>query len=233
MRIYGNFKEATNEIKRDLAEMGIEVKPKSYQDKNVEGNPDFFTKELQNYIYTVTSPKLPDLDATQPWAKLEFIERVSPTPVNPGEAYKTRPEVWNQFLNHYKEFDYTYSERLCFRSWGGVISQIENAIRILKNDPDSRQCYISIWDKDIDIIAAGGSQRIPCTLGYQFQIRNGALNVTYLQRSSDFATHFQNDLYLAHKLQLHIANELKIPVGLYTHWIGSLHIFQKDIKGVF
>jgi thymidylate synthase len=228
MRIYTNFREATNEIKRDLAEMGIDVKPHSYQNKNVEGNPEFYTKELQNYIYTVTQPKLNDLDATQPWAKLEFAERVSGNPVNPGEAYKSRSEVWNQFLNFDGEFDYTYPERLtCY----GGHNQVELTINVLRNDPDSRQCYISIWDKDI--IEAGGYSRIPCTLGYQFQIRNGALNITYLQRSSDFATHFQNDLYLAHKLQYHIADKLSIPVGLYTHWIGSLHIFQKDIKGVF
>lgn len=228
MRIYKNFSEATNEIKRDLAEMGVNVRPKSYQNKNVEDNPDFFTKELQNYMYTVTTPRLCHLKPTQPWADAEFEERMSDPPVNPGEAYKLRSEVWDQFLDSDKEFDYTYSERLTNY---GEYHQVRDALRILKKDPDSRQCFISIWDKDI--YNAGGDIRIPCTLGYQLQIRDGALNLTYLQRSSDFATHFQNDLYLAFRLQKLIALELEIPVGMYTHWIGSLHIFQKDIKGVF
>ena len=230
MRIYQNFKEATNEIKRDLAEMGITVKPKSYQNKNVEGDPNFFTRELQNYIYTVTNPKPRDLNPSQPWADAEMRERVSGKNINPGEAYKLRPDVWSEFLNADGEFDYSYPERLNMFGFN-CYSQIDHAVRILKADPSSRQCYISIWDRDI--VDAGGNTRIPCSLGYQLQIRNDALNITYLQRSSDFATHFQNDLYLAHMLQHSIANELHIPVGMYTHWIGSLHIFQKDVAGVF
>lgn len=230
MRIYSNFKDATNEIRRDLAEMGIEVKPISYQNKNVEGNPDFFTKELQNYIYAVTKPVPQDLQPIQPWADAEFQERISGDCLNPGEAYKLRPGVWDQFLNYYNKFDYTYPDRI-YGSESQDINQIEAAINVLEHDPNSRQCFISIWNEDI--YDAGGDRRIPCTLGYQLQIRGGALNITYLQRSSDFATHFQNDLYLAHRLQMHIAEKLNIPVGMYTHWIGSLHVFNKDIKGVF
>ena len=41
MRIYTNWDECYNEILRDLAEMGIVVRPKTMQDKNVEGNPDY------------------------------------------------------------------------------------------------------------------------------------------------------------------------------------------------
>ena len=40
MRIYMNWNEAYEEIKRDLAEMGINVYPKTMQDKYVEGNED-------------------------------------------------------------------------------------------------------------------------------------------------------------------------------------------------
>ena len=49
-RIYNKFDEALSEIGRDLAEMGISVHPKTWQDKDVSDNPDFETKELQNYI---------------------------------------------------------------------------------------------------------------------------------------------------------------------------------------
>ena len=51
MRIFMNFNEAKEEIKRDLAEMGIVVKPKTMQDKIIEGNEDYETKELQNYSF--------------------------------------------------------------------------------------------------------------------------------------------------------------------------------------
>ena len=83
-RIFKDFREATNEIKRDLAEMGISVHPQTYQDKFVGNDPNFSTFELQNYMYSVSSPLVTDLSPTQPWADREFIERTAQDPINPG-----------------------------------------------------------------------------------------------------------------------------------------------------
>ena len=57
MRIFRNCREAASEIKREVAEMGKVVKLKTYQDKNIDGNPDFFTKELLSYSYMIHEPK--------------------------------------------------------------------------------------------------------------------------------------------------------------------------------
>ena len=43
MRIYINADEMIEETKRDLAEMGIVVRPATMQDKYVKGNPDYET----------------------------------------------------------------------------------------------------------------------------------------------------------------------------------------------
>jgi len=225
MRIYQNFKEAHNEVKRDLAEMGIRVHPHSYQNKNIKDDPAFETVELQNYMYCVTQPRLEDLTPTQPWADAEFEERISRDPVNPGEAWKLRPDVWEQFINDSGRFDYTYGGRLS--------TQYKEIINELKFNPDSRQLYLGVWDRVLDSRGIGGWRRIPCTLGYLFQARQGQLHMTYLMRSSDFITHFQNDVYLAFKMQCWIAGQAGIPVGRFTHYMGSLHVFQKDIGGIF
>ena len=67
MRIFSNFAEALNEIKRDLAEMGTEIHPQTMQDKYVGDNPDYITKELQNLITPLRScSSLDDLPYT-PW----------------------------------------------------------------------------------------------------------------------------------------------------------------------
>ena len=226
MRIYSNFPEALNEIKRDLAEMGIRIHTRTYQDKFIGDDPDFETLEIQNYAYTVTQPKLTDLNPTQPWADAEFMERLSGKPQNPGEAWKLRREVWDDFLDQDGQFGYTYSERLA------EYGQVNRIVKALDNDPLSRQAFISVWQPS-DVQYLGGISRVPCTLGYLLQIRQDQLNLTYLQRSCDFATHMQNDIYLAHKLQVTVAEMLNVPVGLYSHWFGSLHIFKKDVKGVF
>lgn len=206
-------------------EMGIPVHPKSYQNKIVEGNSDFDTLELQNYIYTVTEPRLDDLNPTQPWADAEFLERVNYKVINPGEAWKLRPEVWDQFINEYDKFDYTYNQRMR--------RQLKKIMDELVRNPESRQLYLSIWDPFEDIDGLGGQYRVPCSLGYQFQFRQGQLHMTYMMRSSDLATHFENDVYLAHKLQCYVAQQTNLPVGRFTHYIASLHLFRKDGEGVF
>ena len=69
MRIYTNWQECYEEVKRDLAEMGIRVFPKSMQDKK----GDFETLELQNYSYSLLNANSSDISGViQPWADSEF-----------------------------------------------------------------------------------------------------------------------------------------------------------------
>jgi len=230
MRIYRNFKEALAEIKRDLAEMGIHVHPQTYQDQFVGDNPDFETLELQNYIYTVTHPTNDDLEPTQPWAEAEWGERCiginGKGCINPGTAWQLRKDVWEQFIQPNGKFAYTYCERF------GLFEQVLRVIDRLQKDPSSRQLFIGMWNAS-DSTKLGGISRVPCSLGYYVQCRRNALHLTYLQRSADFVTHFVNDVYLAYSLQYFIADRVQMDIGTFTHWIGSLHIFAKDTKGVF
>lgn len=234
MRLYIKADEAFEEIKRDLSEMGITVKPKTMQDKNVEGNEDYITTELQNYSYTILDAKSQEIPGViQPWADEEFKERITDPFdgcvahfINPGEAYKLREDVWNEFL-HNGKFAYTYNELL----WHNY--QLPKIIDRIKKDPDSRQLWISLWDPCKDVDNLGGISRVPCSLGYGFQVREGKLNMHYVMRSCDFSTHFPNDVYLAIKLLEYVAELTGYPVGNFTHTIFSLHIYKKDLKGVF
>jgi len=229
MRIYKNFTEAIPEIKRDVVEMGIKCHPRSYQDKDIADNPDFETLELQNYIYSVVEPHTDDLNAVQPWAECEWRERlrgIAGDPINPGYAWLEREEVWHEFLDEFGRFAYTYGDRF------DQHEQVKRIVHRIKEDPESRQLFISVWNTS-DIEKLGGISRVPCTLGYQIQIRKGTLNLTYLQRSCDLATHLVNDVYLAHKLQVYLAEVTSGRTGTFTHWMGSLHLFKKDGEGVF
>lgn len=229
MRIYTNWNETYEEVKRDLAEMGIDVYPKTMQDKNVEGNEEYATKELQNYCYTILNAKSEDVkpSTVQPWADAEFEERINwEGNVNPGEAFRLRSDVWNEYM-HDGKFAYSYNERF-FRN-----RQIEKIINRLKEDHDSRQLWLSVWDLNEDVDKLGGISRVPCSLGYNFQFREGKLNIHYVMRSCDFSTHFCNDVYLGIKLLEYVAKECNMEVGNFTHTMFSLHIYKKDIKNVF
>lgn len=243
MRIYTNAQEMVEEVKRDLAEMGIVVRPATMQDKYVKGNPDYETKELQNYSYCLLNARSQDIPGViQPWADAEFKERVTdpwerdregkrtlfqvPEFINPGEAWKLREEVWSEYM-HDGKLAYTYNELL----WNN--DQLTKIMNRLKEDPDSRQLWISLWNPDKDPDFLGGVSRVPCSLGYGLQVRDGKLNLHYVMRSCDFVTHFRNDVYLAIKFLEWVAEKTGYPVGDFTHTMFSCHVYNKDIQGVF
>ena len=237
-----DWAETYEEVKRDLAEMGILVKPKTMQDKIIEGNEEYETMEIQNYSYTLLNAKSSDITgAIHPWVDEEFKERVfdpwdrtidkegiplCPEFINPGEAWKLRSDVWTEYM-HNGKMAYTYNERIWYND------QLTKIIKRLKEDKDSRQLWLSIWNPAIDPDCLGGVSRVPCSLGYNFQYRDGKLNIHYVMRSCDFNTHFVNDVYLAIKLLEYVAKECDLEVGSFTHSIFSLHVYKKDIKNVF
>lgn len=232
--MFKDFIDAKNEIRRDLNELGTTVFA-GYQgmDHDKLDRDKFTTKELTNYGYVVTRPFVSHLQPVQPWADAEWEERLSGcrgAPVNPGEAWKLRPEIWTPLLEHREgfpsqsQFSYTYSERLA--------ASVPHAIFELYEHPTSRQVYVSVWDPSKDGPSVG-KRRVPCSLGYHFLFRNGALHVTYYMRSSDFSTHFDNDIYLALKLATFMADRIDQPLGSFTHVINSLHVYAADVAGVF
>ena len=262
MRIYSNSFELMSELGRELNSYGQTVKPKTYQNKRIEGNEDFITKELICQQYCLTSLGDPVwlfiFSHSKEWADAEFQERITfepnGEPWNPGEAWKLRRDLWEQFLvkeeisfvgnethkEYHEIFEYTYSERIMKPVYfnGTVMPKIRAIIRLLKSDQDTRKAVLNIYgtdnyNEDEDSDHYDGSRRIPCSMYYDFLIRqNGkgekVLHICYHQRSSDFVTHFGNDVYLAWRLMEYVAQEVGVKPGYLYHTIDSLHAYKKD-----
>jgi len=225
MRFYKSFPEAVNEIRRELKEMGVMIHTTSVQNLDITNNPDFNSLELQNYTYTIIKPDVNEIPLKNPeWAEREFLDRISGKPINPGETYKLRMNTWGPLLNAFDQFDYTYPERLSLT--------LEPVIKALKQDLYTRRAYVGVFDIEMDD-PSNFRTRIPCTLGYWFNYRQDRLNITYLLRSSDFSEHFNYDIYLAIRLLNHVAGILDVQPGSFTHWIGSFHVFSKDVDDAF
>ena len=230
MRIYSNSFELMSEMGRELNSYGQIVKPKTYQNKVIEGNEDFITKELICQQYCLTSLGDPVwlfvFSHSKEWADAEFQERINTSEViNPGKAWELRKDLWEQFLVDGK-FDYTYNERMAILPY---------TIQLLRSDSDTRKAVLPIFNGsgEDDTIYYNGSRRIPCSMYYDFLIReNGkgekVLHICYHQRSSDFAQHFGNDIYLAWRLMEYVAQEVGVKPGYLYHTIDSLHIYKKD-----
>lgn len=239
MRIYATCKELMSEQGRNLWEMGIEVRPKHYQNKEIEGNDDFITKECMGEQYMLLGMPDPDFlfiyTKSREWAASELRERLSGKTINPGNAYKLRRELWEQFLDSDGKFDYTYPERInCGSQYQEtVMKNIDIVIQLLKDDPDTRKAILPIFDAFTDMNYLDGSKRIPCSMYYDFLIRQNAsgdrqLNILYHQRSSDFIDHFGNDVWLAWKTMEYVAERVGVKPGYLIHTIDSLHAYKKD-----
>ena len=230
MRIYSNSFELMSEMGRELNSYGQLVKPKTYQNKVIEGNENFITKELICQQYCLTSLGDPVwlfvFSHSKEWADAEFKERIDTSDIiNPGKAWELRKDLWEQFLVNGK-FDYTYNERMVILPY---------TIQLLKSDSDTRKAVLPIFNGngEDDTLYYHGNKRIPCSMYYDFLIRqNGkgekVLHICYHQRSSDFAQHFGNDIYLAWRLMEYVAQEVGVKPGYLYHTIDSLHIYKKD-----
>lgn len=234
---------------RNLYEMGATVKPKHYQNKNIEGNDNFVTKELICEQYCLL--ELPDPEnlfifmeeGVREWAEAEFQERISGIRYNPGEAWKLRKNIWEEFRVDDK-FDYTYPERInAIVQYNGVQSTKLNAlIQLLKDDPDTRKAILDIYggvnhghpyNNTFDAERLDGHARIPCSMYYDFLIRENQkgekiLNICYHQRSSDFITFFGTDVYFAWRLMEYVADKVGVKPGYLYHTIDSIHSYKKD-----
>ena len=230
MRIYIDALEMVKEVERDLFEMGIRYQTETVQDQHVGDKPEFKTIELYGYTYTLKNfdklDKMLDyMKAPIGWIQEEKYERLLdaiPANNNPGRAWKLNPELWEKFLRDGK-FSYSYAER-----WK---EQLPYIINELKLRPNSRQAIMTMYDRHQDMMNWGGRDRVPCSLTYQFLIRNGKLNLLYSQRSCDFITFFTADVYLTIALLKHVAASIGIEEGFFIHFIGSLHAFAKDLEG--
>lgn len=259
MRIYTNFKEAVKEVERDLWEMGIRVHPQTMQDKEVANDPDYETVELQGYAFKIQQWKWnydEVADTVAEWLRTdvgdeavehimryiltEFAERMKGESKNPGCAYLTRKEIWDEYL-HDGYFSYTYSDRLS--------RQISRIIYELQQRPETRQAIMTIHSNirpaadhriettlSEDALKMGGKGRVPCSLYYQLMIRRGLMDFIYSMRSCDFLIHFVVDIAIATKIQDWFADKLELKgTGEFTYFVGSLHAYQKDMKtrGIF
>lgn len=235
MRFYKTALEAVDNTCRDLLVRGITIECNSYQDKVLEGE-DRFVKELTNVDFAITKPNLKldealeycfheDWERIKKYCEQEIKDRISGKPLNPGNSYKIREDMWNKFIHDHK-FSYTYAERMA--------RQLPIVIDTLKKDNGTRQAVLSIWNPDIDMQEKnlGGGNRIPCSLLYQFTIRYGALDCLYVMRSNSFFEHHVIDLYCAVGIMKHIAKKCGVKLGTLTFMAGSLHAFQWSLKEV-
>jgi Thymidylate synthase len=116
---------------------------------------------------------------------------------------------------------------------------LHDVVKQLRDHPNTRQAILPVFFPEDTGAVHGG--RVPCTLAYQFLMRNNRLDVSYWIRSCDFRRHFRDDIYLTVRLLLWVLTRLRefdaswndVMPGEYVMLISSLHLFRNDYLQMF
>lgn len=108
-----------------------------------------------------------------------------------------------------------------------VIDQFESSYHLLKNNPDTRQATITLFNPYKDYT---NTKDKPCTNLIRFMIRDNKLNMTVFMRSNDIILGLPYDCFNFTMLQEIMAGRLDIKVGKYTHIVDSLHIYKMHFE---
>lgn len=106
--------------------------------------------------------------------------------------------------------------------------QVQQAIHLLKTNPDSRRIVVSAWHPGL----LGEMGLPPCHLMYIFNVSGGKLHCHLTQRSGDIALGIPFNLACYAALTMAIAQEVGLTPGTFAHTIVDAHIYENHIDGL-
>lgn len=127
---------------------------------------------------------------------------------------------WIKWPKYIKQKDGTYKVE--------HINQIQKAIDMIKNNPDSRRIIVSAWNvSDLDQMALP-----PCHSFFQFYVNNGHLDLQLYQRSADIALGVPFNIASYAALLMMVAKETGLTPRFFVHTIGDAHIYSNHVEGL-
>lgn len=111
-----------------------------------------------------------------------------------------------------------------------IKTQLPEVAQRLADNPETRQAIVQIWRPQDDLW--GASKDLPCTLGFQFLVRDQSLTMITRMRSNDVMWGTPYDVFQFTQLQLTLCNVLDLMPGEYIHQVGSMHIYERDLDAL-
>lgn len=207
------------------------------QQKGIPQSPrDIATRELRNCLIEITVPcnELPVIASTERQKKMRKYAAAE------GELYETGTLVADEWSTKASKFwgKLADSYGLINSNYGFLIQKVRDARgktqwewakHCLEKDPDTRQAILHINRPKHQY---EGVKDFPCTMHFQFFIREGLLELDVVMRSQDVVKGFPYDVKWFMSRQLLMAEELGVPPGPYTHLVHSMHMYDKDLETI-
>ena len=153
-------------------------------------------------------------------------------PVTMEEFLRAAQEGIDSPIEGYKFGDLNHVYGYQWRSWprpnGEAIDQIQQAVNLIKNNPDSRRIIVSAWNvADVEKMALP-----PCHTLFQFYVANGKLSCMLYQRSADTFLGVPFNIASYALLTMMMAQVCGLEAGEFVHTLGDTHLYLNHLEQV-
>ena len=136
--------------------------------------------------------------------------------------------IWDEWADENGNLGPVYGYQ--WRSWpshdGRTIDQIQNALNLVKNNPDSRRIIVSAWNPAfIEEMALP-----PCHCLVQFYVADGKLSCQLYQRSADTFLGVPFNIASYALLTMMMAQVCDLEPGEFVHSFGDVHLYNDHIE---
>ena len=131
--------------------------------------------------------------------------------------------IWNDWADDNGELGPVYGKQ--WRKWessdGTVIDQIDDAIKLINEDPSSRRIIVSAWN----VGELGDMALMPCHAFFQFYVNEGRLSCQLYQRSADAFLGVPFNISSYSLLTMMIAQICNLDPGEFVWSGGDCHVY--------
>lgn len=131
--------------------------------------------------------------------------------------------IWDEWADEDGDLGPIYGSQ--WRAWNGFSDQIDDVVKQIKENPDSRRMIVSAWNvDDLQYMALP-----PCHCLFQFYVQGGKLSCQLYQRSGDTFLGVPFNIASYALLTMMIANVTGLIPGEFIHTLGDVHLYVNHI----
>lgn len=135
--------------------------------------------------------------------------------------------IWNDWADESGDLGPVYGKQ--WRSWtrpdGSTVDQIQRAVDLIKDNPDSRRIIVNAWNVgELDDMAL-----TPCHCLFQFYVADGKLSCLLYQRSADTFLGVPFNIASYALLTVMMAQVCGLEAGEFVHHFGDVHLYNDHL----
>jgi thymidylate synthase len=136
--------------------------------------------------------------------------------------------IWDEWAGPDGELGPVYGRQ--WRAWTGeggvVVDQMAEALRQIRENPDSRRIVVSAWNvSELSRMALP-----PCHVLFQFYVAEGRLSLQLYQRSADVFLGVPFNI-ASYALLTHMtAQVVGLGPGDFVHTFGDVHLYRNHVE---